>query len=95
MDWNSLLRSVGPTLISILDSTVASFGTTKPPPATPPATVPPGTVPHPSNAIKGLQSLLNTVLTLDPPLTVDGWLGPKTEAAIEAGIVKLRSFGIG
>ncbi len=49
------------------------------------------TVPHPSQAIKDLQALLNKVLNLNPPLIEDGWLGPKTETAIEQGISLIRT----
>ncbi len=88
MDLLAILKAVGPALISLLSNVATSLKTDEPP-------APSGTTPHPVEAIRHLQALLNVALGLNPPLREDGWLGPKTEAAIEAGIVKLRSFGIG
>lgn len=95
MDWSALLKAVGPTLISLLGNTVSNLGTPIAPPTTPSAPVPSGAVAHPSAAVKDLQILLNLALALNPPLVADGWLGPKTEQAIETGIAKLKSLGIG
>lgn len=95
MDWNALLKTVGPTLISLLNNTVAGLGSASPSPPAPTIGVPAGAVAHPSAAIKDLQTFLNLALALSPPLVADGWLGPKTEQAIEAGIAKLKSLGVG
>ncbi len=85
MDWTAVLKLAVPYLVPLLQSTVTNLGTSAPPSPT---------VAHPSDAIKHLQTLLNAVLALNPPLEPDGWLGPKTEAAIEAGIAKLTSLGV-
>lgn len=86
MDFTALLKLIGPTLVSLLSSTATELKT--PTPTS-------DTVRRPSQAIMHLQALLNVVMNPDPPLVEDGWLGPKTEAAIEAGIVRLKSLGIG
>ena len=97
MNWTALL----PALIQLLSTLGANLKTPSPPgpPLTPdtplPAGLPPGVVPVPDAAIKALQALLNTLLALDPPLVVDGWLGPKTDAAIMDGIAKLKAAGVG
>ncbi len=91
MNWLSAL----PALLALLGSLKSTFVSPTPPVApTAPGTV---AVPAPAadQAVKDLQSFLNTALALNPPLVVDGWLGPKTDAAIEAGIAQLRAAGIG
>jgi hypothetical protein len=89
-DLNSLLSVLAPLLASLANV----FKTPAPLPVTPVPDNP--LVPAKANqAIKDLQAFLNTALSLNPPLRVDGWLGPKTDAAIEAGIARIRSFGIG
>lgn len=93
MNWSAILKLVGPTLVGLLQSTVANFGSPSAPP--PVSSVPPSVVPKANDAIKHLQAFLNVALGLDPKLNEDGWLGPKTEAAIDAGIAKLKSLGIG
>lgn len=87
-DWGAIIKLVGPTLISLLSNTASGLGSVNPPAAG-------GHLAAASPAIKDLQKFLNIALTLNPPLIEDGWLGPKTEEAIEAGIAKLRSAGIG
>lgn len=93
MNWSAIMKLVGPTLIGLLQSTVANFGSANAPEQ--PATVPISVVPKANDAIKHLQAFLNIALSLNPKLDEDGWLGPKTEAAIDAGIAKLKSLGIG
>ena len=88
MDFAALFQLASPIIISLLGNMQSSLHT----PAQPP---PDATIPIPNAAIKDLQALLNTVLALNPPLAVDGWLGPKTNDAIEAGIAKLKGMGIG
>lgn len=54
----------------------------------------PGTVTvrsGPSQTVKNIQNALNVAGIAKPPLTVDGYLGPKTEAALKAAGTK---FGI-
>ena len=80
MDWAIILPIVV-SFIQNFSKTVAS--------PTPPLPL----APVPSAAIKDLQTLLNVVLGTN--LEVDGWLGPETEAAIEQGIAKLHSLGVG
>src|SRR5260221_272784 len=97
MNWTALL----PALIQLLSTLRAELHSPAPPgaPLTPdtplPAGCPPGIVPVPDASIKALQALLNMVLALDPPLAVDGWLGPKTDAAIMDAIAKLKAAGVG
>lgn len=91
MDFTLLFKTIGPTLISLLGNASGALKTDAP--------ITGSTVAVPSrgasSAIKDLQVLLNTVLELNPPLEADGWLGKKTEAAIQQGIAKLKTFGIG
>lgn len=89
MEWSV----IGPILISLAKNLATGLATNEPP--TPAKTIPAGTVKVPSRAIKDLQKLLNAVVKPQPPLDVDGWLGPRTEEAIEAGIAKLKAAGIG
>jgi hypothetical protein len=51
--------------------------------------------PAASDAIRNLQALLNKFVVPSPDLKVDGWLGPKTEKAINDGIAMLRTLGVG
>ena len=88
MDITQLILTLGPTVTSLLSSLGNAF-------RTPSAPTPDTKVPVPNEAIKHLQTMLNVALALIPPLKVDGWLGPKTDAAIEAAIVKLHGMGIG
>ncbi len=46
----------------------------------------------PSDAIRQLQALINKFDPPTPRLAEDGWLGPKTEAAIASAVAKLRPF---
>jgi hypothetical protein len=85
------LTSLAPTLVALLKSLGDYFRTPAAPSPAPPAS----DSLAPDQAIKDLQAFLNSALSLNPPLAVDGWLGPKTDAAIEAGIARLRSYGIG
>ena len=82
MDWQAIFRLAVPVVTGLLQNTVATTATPLAPTS-------------PNKAIKDLQMFLNIALVLSPPLVADGWLGPKTEAAIEAGIAKLKSLGIG
>ncbi len=74
----------GQTILSLLNYASNNWKTTTAPNKS-------TTVPHPSQAIKDLQALLNKVLNLNPTLIEDGWLGPKTETAIEQGITLIRT----
>lgn len=89
MNWGFLVAQLAPSIISLLSNASGALKTDAP--------VNNSTVvvsaPKASEAIKALQSLLNTALDLNPPLAEDGWLGPKTEAAILTGVARLRSFG--
>ena len=91
------LTTLLPILASLLQSLGDFFRTPAPVPVPVPTpdNPPPLKPTAPDQAIKDLQTFLNAALTLKPPLVVDGWLGPKTDAAIEAGIAMLRSYGIG
>lgn len=89
MDWATILKVGGPVILSLLKNLGTGLATDAPP------TTPGTAVKVPSKAIKDLQQLLNIIIQPNPPLEVDGWLGPQTEAAIEAGIAKLRAAGIG
>jgi hypothetical protein len=91
------LTSLFPTLAALLKSLADLLRTPAPVPVPVPTpdNPPPLNPQAPNQAIKDLQTFLNAALSLNPPLVVDGWLGPKTDAAIEAGIVKIRSYGIG
>ncbi len=73
--------------------------TTAPAPVTVPSTpavggnpVLPATKKAPSPVIKDVQTLLNEILKIDPPLVVDGWLGEKTEKAIADGLVMAKPY---
>ncbi len=52
----------------------------------------PATKKAPSPVIKDVQTLLNEILKIDPPLVVDGWLGEKTEKAIADGLVMAKPY---
>ena len=93
MDWTTLARVDGPIVISLLKNLGTGLATDSP--AGPVKEIPEGAVKVPSRAIKDLQALLNIIVRPDPLLKVDGWLGPRTEEAIEAGIAKLKASGIG
>lgn len=93
MNIVTILKQV-PTIVSLLENITKAFASDTPPPS-PPAVIPPGTAAHPSAAIKDLQALLNKLVKPTPPLDEDGWLGPKTEAAIEGGIAMLKAQGVG
>ena len=93
MDWALLARVGGPIVISLLKNLGTGLATDSP--VGPIGKVPEGAVKVPSRAIKDLQALLNIVVQPTPLLAVDGWLGPRTEEAIEAGIAKLKASGIG
>jgi hypothetical protein len=93
MDFSLLLKIAAPLIVSLLSNTAGTLKTDNPPlPDVPLIAVPKAKA---SAAIADLQRLLNAVADPQPPLEVDGWLGPQTEAAIELGITKLKSFGIG
>lgn len=92
MNLTMILKQV-PTIVSLLGNLTKAFASDIPPPS-PPAVIPPGTTAHPSAAIKDLQTLLNKLVKPTPLLDEDGWLGPKTEAAIERGIAMLKAQGI-
>ncbi len=90
----TLLAQAIPLVIPFLQSMITSYFSQAVPPAVPTVT-PTGAVAHKSVAISDLQGMLNTLLKLSPPLDTDGWLGPKTEAAIEQAIAVLKAQGIG
>ena len=93
MNWGLLIAQLAPTIISLLSNTSSVLKTNTPIPIEADSlSISP---PKASEAIKDLQKLLNIALILNPPLVEDGWLGPKTEAAIEAGIARLHNLGIG
>ena len=93
MNWLAILQGAAPIIISLLSNTSATLKTNNAPLADAPLTAVPTS--SASAAIADLQRLLNAVVSPQPPLDVDGWLGPKTEAAIELGIAKLKTLGIG
>ena len=86
MDWSKIIDIVAPSVISIFRQTTAPTAPT--PMAAPTVTV----ERKPSEAVKEIQDVLNTVLKIEPPLHVDGWLGPQTEKAIHDGIAKLKPY---
>ncbi len=91
MNWGFLIAQLAPSIISLLSNASGALKTDVP--------ISNSTVivsaPKSSEAIKALQSLLNTALGLNAPLVEDGWLGKKTENAIEQAIIMLRNYGIG
>jgi hypothetical protein len=93
MDWAMLAKVGGPLILSLLKNLGTGLATDSP--VGPVKEVPEGTVKVPSRAIKDLQALLNVIVKPDPLLAVDGWLGPRTEEAIEEGIAMLKKSGIG
>ncbi len=46
----------------------------------------------PSDTIKAVQKLLNQIVKPQPPLQEDGWLGPRTEQAIKAGLAMAQPY---
>ena len=92
MNWLAILQGAVPIIVSLLSNTAGTLKTDNPPLDTPLIAVPTAKA---SAAVADLQRLLNAVVDPQPPLVVDGWLGPKTEAAIELGIAKLATLGIG
>jgi hypothetical protein len=93
MPWELIIKTAMPLIVSLLSNTAGTLKTINPPlPDAPLIAVPTAKA---SAAIADLQRLLNAVADPQPPLVVDGWLGPRTEEAIELGIAKLKSFGIG
>lgn len=88
MDLAAILTALQPTITSFLRNLSDGIQTPTAPTATTKVSVP-------NAAIKDLQTFLNAVLKIDPPLVVDGWLGPKTDAAIEQGIALLKTAGFG
>ena len=93
MNWFAILQGAAPVIISLLSNTAGTLKTINPP--LPDAPLFAVSTAKASAAIADLQRLLNAVADPQPPLNVDGWLGPKTEAAIELGIAKLKTLGIG
>lgn len=78
MNWSLIITAVLPELINLLKTTSA----TTPTPVT--------TSAKPSETVKMLQQLLNQFVQPNPPLAEDGWLGPKTDQALQAAITKLQ-----
>lgn len=85
----SLLSALAeyPFARTVISDIVGSLKVTTAPPTPPPP--PTGTVAHPgqtgpSEFVKSIQSWLNTNAPPAVPLKVDGWLGPKTEAAMKS-----------
>jgi len=93
MDLALIIKVAMPLIVSLLSNAAGTLKTDNPPLTDVPLIAVPKA--KASAAIADLQRLLNAVADPQPPLEVDGWLGPKTEAAIELGIAKLREFGIG
>jgi hypothetical protein len=86
MDWTTLW----PTIIKFLTGFTDANKTPDPTPT-----------PTPNQgadaAVKALQAIINQVaragyVTLDAPLVEDGWLGPKTDAAIMQVVTLGHSF---
>ena len=92
MNWAIILEAL-PTIVSLVSNVAGTLKTANPPLADAPLVAVPTA--KASAAVADLQRLLNAVANPQPPLVVDGWLGPKTEAAIELGIAKLATLGIG
>jgi hypothetical protein len=93
--WQTFLEKLLPVLIN---AGIDSLHVTTAPTAAPGATTTPGQAPAPPTAtgpideIKQLQIFLNEAMTPNPPLVVDGWLGPKTKALLLAGLAKLKPY---
>ena len=98
MNWGLLIAQLAPTIISLLSNTSSVLKTDTPLPDISEKTEVFSISISPQellNLTRTLQKALNIALILNPPLVEDGWLGPKTEAAIEAGIARLHNLGIG
>lgn len=111
MDLPFSFKQLGPMIGDMLDSVRKAWKTDSPPPNPMPEPAPapgpaPGPMPattpddknaHESEAIRGLQKLLNVIpgIAPTPPLDEDGWLGPKTEKVILDAISLARSYGFG
>lgn len=97
MDWAALIKgviAVGlPELIKLLKVTTNPTQPSTPTPLPVPVAAVLG---KPSEMVKTIQTILNQFMAAG--LRVDGWLGPKTEAAFVAAIAKakpiLATFGI-
>lgn len=99
MDFMAIFQAVSPVLISLLSNTSTALKSSVAPPVPEPGTVFGVSAPVADQAIKDLQAGLNAAalmnfLTISPPLVVDGWLGPLTDAAIEQAITKLKGIGL-
>ena len=82
MNWAIILEAL-PTIVSLVSNVAGTLKTANPPLADAPLVAVPTA--KASAAVADLQRLLNAVVNPQPPLVVDGWLGPKTEASDRAG----------
>lgn len=89
-----LLSQAVPLVIPFLQSMVKNYFSATQPTSVATVTTTATMVSKRSDAIAALQTLLNHLLKLDPPLEADGWLGKKTEDAINQGIAALKAQGI-
>jgi len=87
MDW---LQKLFEGIVAALSQVTKPDPTPDPGAVTPPT--PPSVTAKASEAVKQLQTVLNSVLNLNPPLVVDGYLGPKTEAAIMAALKMAQPY---
>jgi hypothetical protein len=110
MDFNAIFKQIGPMIVGLLTNVLKTWKTDAPT-SVPQEPIPgpgpvQGPVPtptpadknaHESEAIKGLQKLLNAIpgIAPTPPLDEDGWLGPQTEAVILKAIEMAKSYGFG
>lgn len=100
MNWFNIISTVVATLPNlstlVTDLTKALQVQTTPVPST--ATLALAGQGKPSDTVKTIQRLLNQFVKPNPPLKEDGWLGPKTEAAIQQALQMatpyLTMFGI-
>lgn len=91
MNWLNIVTSVVsslPSLSTVINDVVKALQV-----QTSPVVTPVGNTPiKPSETVKTLQRLLNQFVQPNPPLQEDGWLGPKTEAAINQAIQMAKPY---
>jgi hypothetical protein len=95
MDYGAILTAIGPQLVQLLSTVATNMHSPTAPTTAPTVQSSVGTMVH--DAVIGeLQAFLNGIPgLLSTKLTVDGWLGDRTKAAIEKGIAMLKGAGIG
>ncbi len=97
-NWFEIIKSVAenaPTIIKVVKELTGSLKqTTAPTPSEPmPGTVPPPQVNRaPSETVRAVQKLLNQFVKPQPPLKEDGWMGAKTEAAIDQALEMAKPY---